>query len=104
MVLTGDSQRDPDLEELVELNKEDFIPFYGQDGWVKFVEGNLLIDYVDSDYVPVVRSKGYTYWRGGYTNRDRFIAECQRYIDDSTEIINHRAKLIIEKLKNILEI
>ena len=70
----------------------------------KFVEGNLLMDYVDSDYVPVVRSKGYTYWRGGYTNRERFIAECHCYIDDSTEIINHRAKLIIEKLKNILEI
>ena len=99
LVLTGDSQRDPDLEELVELNKEDFIPFYGQDGWVKFVEGNLLIDYVDSDYVPVVRSKGYTYWRGGYTNRERFIAECHRYIDDSTEIIKNRARLMIDKFK-----
>ena len=94
LVLTGDSQRDPDLEELVELNKEDFIPFYGQDGWVKFVEGNLLIDYVDSDYVPVVRSKGY-----GYTNRERFIAECHRYIDDSTEIIKNRARLMIDKFK-----
>ena len=66
---------------------------------VKFVEGNLLIDYVDSDYVPVVRSKGYTYWRGGYTNRERFIAECHRYIDDSTEIIKNRARLMIDKFK-----
>ena len=104
LVLTGDSKRDLDLEELVELNKEDFMAFYGKDGWVKFVEGNLLMDYVDSDYVPVVRSKGYTYWRGGYTNRDRFIAECHRYIDDSTEIINHRAKLMIEKIKVKLDI
>lgn len=39
LVLTCDSQRDPDLEELVELNKEDFRPFYGKEGWVKFVEG-----------------------------------------------------------------
>jgi hypothetical protein len=87
------------LEELVELNKEDFVPFYGKEGWAKFVEGNLLMDYVDSDYVPVVRSKGYTYWRGGYTNRERFIAECHRYIDDSTEIIKNRARLMIDKLK-----
>jgi hypothetical protein len=101
-VLTGDSKRDLDLEELVELNKEDFIPFYGQDCWVKFVEGNLLIDYVDSDYVPVVRSKGYTYWRGGYTNRDRFLSECHRYIDNSTEIIHKRAKMMIAILKHKL--
>ena len=104
LVLTGDSKRDLDLEELVELNKEDFMPFYGKEGWAKFVEGNLLMDYVDSGYVPVVRSKGYTYWRGGYTNRDRFIAECHRYIDDSTEIINTRASLMIKTLKNKLEI
>ena len=50
-------------------------------------------------YVPVVRSKGYTYWRGGYTNRERFIAECHRYIDDSTEIIKNRARLMIDKFK-----
>ena len=46
------------------------------------------MDYVDNDYVPVVRSKGCTYWRGGYTKCDCFIAECYRNIDDSTEIIN----------------
>ena len=102
LVLTGDSKRDLDLEELVELNKEDFVPFYGKEGWVKFVEGNLLMDYVDSGYVPVVRSKGYTYWRGGYTNRGRFIAECRRYIDDSTEIINHRASLMIHKIEPLI--
>jgi len=102
LVLTGDSRRDPDLEELVELNKEDFIPFYGKNGWVKFVDGNLLMDYVNSDYVPVVRSKGYTYWRGGYTNRDRFLSECHRYIDNSTEIIHKRAKTMIAILKHKL--
>ncbi len=81
LVLTGDSKRDLDLEELVELNKEDF---------------------VDSDYVPAVRSKGYTYWRGGYTNRDRFLSECHRYIDNSTEIIHKRAKTMIAILKHKL--
>ena len=102
LVLTGDSHRDPDLEELVELNKEDFMPFYGKDGWANFVDGNLLMDYVDSDYVPIVRSKGYTYWRGGYTNRERFISECHRYIDDSTAIINKRAIAIINKIRQHL--
>ena len=100
-VLTGDACRDLDLDELVELNKEDFKPFYGKDGWTKFIEGNILLDYVDANYVPVVRSKGYTYWRSGYTNRDRFIAECHRYIDESTKNINSRAKIIIDRISNI---
>lgn len=99
-VLIGDSDRDLDLEELVELNKEDFMPFYGKDGWIKFVEGNILNDYVDADYVPIIRSKGYTYWRGGYTNHDRFLQECHRFIDESTEIILHRASIIIERIKD----
>ena len=80
------------------------MPFYGKEGWIKFIQGNLLIDYVDTNYVPIVRSKGYTYWRGGYTNRDRFITECHRYIDESTEIINKRASEIIGRLTHKLEL
>ena len=101
-VLTGDPDRDLDLEELVELNKEDFKPFYGKDGWIRFVEGNILKDYVDTNFVPIIRSKGYTYWRGGYTNHDRFIAECHRYIDESIRIISNRAMIIIERIRHHL--
>ena len=97
-VLMCAPDRDLDLEELVELNKEDFMPFYGKEGWTEFINGNILTDYVDADYVPVIRSKGYTYWRGGYTNQNRFIEECHRYIDDSTSIINNRAGIIIERI------
>lgn len=98
-VLTGATDGDLDLEELVELNKDDFKPFYGKDGWVKFIDGNLLEDYVDNDYIPIIHSKGYTFWRGGYTNRARFLTECHRYIDESTIIINNRASAIIDRIK-----
>ena len=33
------------------------------------------------------------------SNRDRFFAECRRYIDFSTEIIKDRARRMIEKIK-----
>lgn len=98
-VLTLQPDRDLDLEELVQLNNEDFMPFYGEDGWRKFINGNMFEYYVDNNYHPIIFSKGYTFWRSGYTNRDRFIAECHRYIDFSTEIIKDRARRIIEKLK-----
>lgn len=98
-VLTQKPDRDYDLEELVKLNDEDFAPFYGEEGWRRFVDGNMLEYYVDDNYQPVISSKGYTYWRGGYTNRDRFFAECRRYIDFSTKIINDRSRRIIEKIK-----
>lgn len=96
-VLTKQDDRDLDLEELVQLNHDDFESFYGEEGWQRFIDGNMLEYYVDDDYRPVVLSKGYTFWRGGYTNRERFFAECHRYIDFSTEIIKDRARRMIEK-------
>ena len=101
-VLTQQADRDPDLEELVKLNEEDFRPLYGVEGWRSFIEKNRLEYYVGDDYVPMVKSLGYTYWRGGYTNRERFFSECHRYIDDSTQIINNRAKRMIEILNEQL--
>ena len=98
-VLMKQEDCDPDLEELVRLNDEDFVPFYGKDGWRRFIDGNMLEYYVDDGYHPVISSKGYTFWRGGYTNRERFIAECHRYIDFSTMVINDRAKRMIEIIK-----
>ena len=101
-LLTQQPDRDADLEDLVRLNDVDFQPFYGKDGWRRFIDLNMLEYYVDDDYKPVVKSKGYTFWRGGYTNREHFLAECHRYIDDSTYIINSRAQRMIEKIKEQL--
>ena len=101
-VLTNKPDSDPDLEELVKLNDEDFAPFYGEEGWRRFIRLNMLDDYVDTNFIPVISSKGYTYWRGGYTNRERFLAECHRYIDFSTQVINNRASRMIEKIKQII--
>lgn len=81
------------------MNHDDFESFYGEEGWRRFIDGNMLEYYVDEDYQPVVSSKGYTFWRGGYTNRERFFAECHRYIDFSTEVINDREHRMIEKIK-----
>lgn len=102
-VLTMKEGYDEDLNELVTLNQEDFKPFFGEEGWKRYIDGNLLDYYVDDDYTPIITSKGYTYWRGGYTNRERFFEEAHRYIDDSTSIIYNRGKRIIEKLKQKLQ-
>ncbi len=101
-VLMRDPLCDPDLQELVELNHEDFAPFYGEEGWKRFIDMNMLEYYVDVEYKPVITSKGYTYWRGGYTNKERFFAECYRYMDFSTDIINKRAGRMIEKIQEKL--
>lgn len=98
-VLTGKSDLDEDLQELVQLNGEDFAPFYGEEGWRSFVDGNLLNDYVDSNYLPIIKSKGYTWWRSGYVNKQRYFAEADRYIDDSTRIIQNRGMRMLDILK-----
>lgn len=101
-VLTNASDCDKDLQELVELNKIDFAPFYGEAGWKRFIDGNMLEYYVDDSYKPIVLSKGYTWWQGGYINRDRYFTEAYRYISDSSRIIEDRGKRIIGILKDKL--
>lgn len=98
-VLTDKPDKDEDLHELVDLNNEDFSPFLGEEGWKRFIDGNILNAYVDKEYLPIVKSKGYTWWRGGYINKDRYFAEANRYIEDSTVIIKERGKKIVEILK-----
>ena len=102
-VLTGKPDLDEDLQELVQLNNEDFAPFYGEEGWHNFINGNMLNDYVNSDYLPIIKSKGYTWWRGGYVNKQRYFAEAYRYIDESTRIIHNRGKRMLETLKEKLD-
>lgn len=99
-VLNQHEDADEDLMELVNVNKKYFQPFYGQEGWRSFIDGNLLNDYVNDNYIPIIKSKGYTWWRGGYTNRERFFKEANRYIDESTRIINSRACKMIEILRS----
>lgn len=98
-VLTDKPDLDEDLLELVRCNDEDFAPFYGEEGWRSFIDGNLLNDYVDADYLPVIKTKGYTWWRGGYVNKQRYFAEANRYIDESTRIIHNRGKRMLNILK-----
>lgn len=103
-VLTNHPDLDEDLKELVEANNEDFSPFYGEEGWRKYIDGNLLNDYVDSKYLPQIKSKGYTWWRGGHINKERFFAKAHRYIDDSTKIIHNRAQRILTALRHTITI
>lgn len=98
-VLTDKPDLDEDLLELVRCNDEDFASFYGEEGWCRFIDGNLLNDYVDADYLPVIKTKGYTWWRGGYINKQRYFAEANRYIDESTRIIHNRGKRMLDILK-----
>lgn len=101
-VLNEHSDADEDLKELVMLNKECFRAFFGVGGWKNFIDGNMLDYYVDENYLPVIKSKGYTWWRGGYTNKERFFNEANRYIDDSTKIIEARGRRMINVIKEQL--
>lgn len=102
-ILLNKTDADKDLKDLVELNQDDFLPFYGPEGWKQFINGNMLEYYVDDSYTPIISSKGYVYWRGGYTNRNRFYEECNRYIDFATNLIHERAHRMIEVLKTKIQ-
>lgn len=101
-VLTYQSDADGNLAELIEANSDQFCHYYGEDGWKNFIRNNMLEYYCDSDFHPVLRSKGYTFWRNCYTTRERYLLECERYLSQVVPIIEDRAKRIVEIIKQSL--
>lgn len=78
-MLTGKSNLDEDLQELVQLNEEYFVQFNGEEGRRRFIDGNFLNDYVDADYLLIIKSKGYTWRRSGYVSKQWYFAEAKRF-------------------------
>lgn len=99
-VLTNGSNKDEGLAELVNANKEFFAPYYGLEGWQRFIDLHFLNEYVDDSYKPIISSKGYYYWRTWYMTDEEYFEEARRYCDFSTRIIQSRAKRMIDKLQS----
>ncbi len=78
-VLTGKSNLDEDLQELVQLNEEYFVQFNGEEGRRRFIDGNFLNDYVDADNLLIIKSKGYTWRRSCYVSKQWYFAEAKRF-------------------------
>lgn len=99
LVLIDSPLQDYNLRDFIVLNKDYFQPYYGYEGWKKYIDNNMLEYYVDENYNPIVSSRGYTFWLSGYVNKKHFFQEANRYIDFSTRVIMDRADRMIEKIK-----
>ena len=89
---------DAGLCTLVEANMDRLSPYCSEDGFAKFMKGLMLEDYLDSDGVPMIKSKGFYFWRKN-NNREEYLAEAERYIDFATGVIAHRAQRIINIIR-----
>lgn len=103
-VLTGETQQDAKLAELAERNSEFFSPYFGDEGWRKFIDTHFLNEYVNDDYVPVIRSKGYFYWKTWYMTDEQYLEETVHYTQFATKVILGRANKIIETLKSKIDL
>lgn len=101
-VLMNESNVDERLRELVEVNPEFFKPYYGDQGWRAFIDKNLLNDYVNEDYVPIISSRGYCYWLTWHMSDEEYFDEAKRYIAFATEVIRHRSMQMIKIIKTAL--
>lgn len=101
-VLTDGVPKDEGLLIHIQKNGDFFKPYFGYDGWRKFVDSHFLNDYVDEHYAPVVLSKGYCYWRSWRMTDEQYFEEVKRYCEFSTNVIGHRASKMIERLSKLL--
>ena len=91
------------LAELVSANMAQLGPYCSEEGFAKLMRGLMLEDYLDKNWLPVINSKGFYFWRKSNV-REEYLAEAERYIDFATRVIDRRAKRIIEILKEKLKI
>lgn len=86
------------FRELIELNAEYFQPFQSEDGFNSLVKGLFLTDYIGSDGLPEVLTKGYYFWQMDLTP-DEYFAEAERYLDFAAAVIDRRSEKMLASLK-----
>lgn len=101
-VLTEQTEVDAKLKHLVDANRAALQPYFGSVGFKKLATVLLLEDYLNAGGSPFVNSKGFYWWQKG-VDRYEYIAEAERFINFSTQVIEKRGRHMVAALKNALQ-
>lgn len=96
IALTDGEPKDKGLMDILDANKSFFLPYYGPEGWKKFVDAHFLNIYVDENYMPVISSKGYYFWRNYDMTDEQYLQEAKRYCSFATHVIHNRANHMMD--------
>jgi len=102
LALTDGEPKDEGLMLHLKANDIFFKSYYGQEGWKRFIDLHFLNDYVDDNYIPIITSKGYYYWRSWDMTDAQYLEEAQRYCHFATKVIHNRAAKMIDVLNQKL--
>lgn len=94
--LCGNGRQDSKIADALKANRSCYQGLWCREGFDKIVSGLYLDGYM-KDGMPDDIFKGMCCWDKGLT-REEYLAEAEKYIDHSTEIIHKRARLIMEAL------
>lgn len=98
--LTGNGKPDYKILDAINAKKKTVDGLRSQEGFQKIVQGMFLEGYM-KDGVPDDIFKGMCSSDKGLT-RAEYLAEAEKYIDHSTEIINQRGKMMLEAIMKYL--
>ena len=94
--LCGYGRQDSKIADALKANRSCYQGLWCREGYDK-IESGLYLDGYMKDGMPDDIFKGMCCWDKGLT-REEYLAEAEKYIDHSTEIIHKRARLIMESL------
>ena len=103
-VLENKENADYPLQKHIMLNELAFRPYMNDDGITRLSLALLWENYLDNDGKPFISSKGFYYWKNFDMTADDYLLEAERYVDFATEVIQHRADIMVKKLKIKLSI
>lgn len=102
-VLTDAAGADSKLTDLVRANAKYLDPFMCADGFKHLCSALYFDDYLDAEQNPEVKSKAFYFWMKGVDSAE-YLAEANRYIDFSNEVIEHRGRKMLTALKQQLSL
>lgn len=87
------------LPRFIERNADAFEQYRGAKGWKRFIDFNLLQNYVLEDYSVDIHNKGYYYWRTWDMTQGQYLDEANNYVGIASERIRQRALRMIDLIK-----
>ena len=98
-VLCDDDSQDETLKELVAKNNFCFSKFKGDSGFSEFCRILMFDDYLNEKSALPQEIFALNYHWKDEKNREQYLIDTERYLDNTRKIILHRAEMMIKQLK-----
>jgi hypothetical protein len=100
--MTQQKDADPDIKSMLYKNRKLMTAYQGAEAFTRLTDNLMLSDFIGNDGTPLTIFKG-VYGTQKALDKDTYFAAINEFCTFTEEFIPKRARLIVDKLKQILK-